>query len=110
MKSYKTLSIFGIFIFVAYQIYLIADQFMDTRTIEVRREIFESSEREYFKGYKIENTPFEEFDIQVKPKSLMDYLLLTNSDGNLLGIVLEIAFALYLVWYIYRLEYDIVFS
>lgn len=109
-SSSKYLIIFIILAFAGNQLYLIVSQFSDTRIIEVRKEIYESNEKDYLKGYNIENAPFEQFDIRVQPKSFFDYLLLTNQHGNLLGIVLSIAGCCCLARYVYVLEFERMFS
>lgn len=95
--------------FIGYQIFLIANDFFSTRIIEIQKEIYDNDEKEYLKGYNIVNVPFEQFDIKVEPKGFFDYLLLTNGNGNLLSIILEIAASCWLAWFIYRLKLDHIF-
>jgi len=109
-SSKKYLVIALVVFFIGHQVSIVATRFLDTRIIEVRKEIYEGNEKDYLKSYDIVDAPFEQFDLQVKPKSLLDYLLLTNKDGNLLSLLLEIAAALCIVWYFYKLEFDDIFT
>jgi hypothetical protein len=102
--SNKLFFLFVLLLFAGNQLYLVATQFWDTRIIEVRKEIYESNEKDYLKDYQIENAPFEKFDLRVQPKTFWDYILLTNKNGNLLSALLIIAFSGCFGWYVYRLN------
>jgi hypothetical protein len=106
----KYLFILIILAFVVYQFYLIGDEFSSTRIIPIQKEIYDSNEKNYLKGYDIENVPYEQFDIKVSPKTFWDYLLLTNENGNLLATVFKIIASLSIAWYIFKLEPDNFFN
>jgi len=100
----KYLFILIILAFIGYQFYLIGNDFSSIRIIQVQKEIQEGEEKDFLKNYDIKNTPFEQFDVSVSPKTFWDYLLLTNEDNNLLSIILTIFASLCFAWYIFKLE------
>jgi hypothetical protein len=103
---YKYLLFILVTAFTVHQGYLIITEFFESRTIEVQKEIYESDEKDYLKGYVITNTPFEQFDIIVTPKSFWDYLLLTNKDGDFLSLILQVASGCCLLWYFVMLDFN----
>jgi hypothetical protein len=109
MKASKLFIVLLLLGSIGYQIFLVANYFFSTRTIEIQKEIYDNDEKEYLKGYDIVNVPFEQFDIKVQPKDFFDYLLLTNGNGNLLSIIFETVASCWLAWFIYRLEPDHIF-
>ncbi|HTE01355.1 MAG TPA: hypothetical protein VK668_18845 [Mucilaginibacter sp.] len=94
----KFFSLAGIIIFLGFQSWIIFDQFSQTRLIELRRELPKAQLKLENKYYDVK-AHTEEVTIKVNPDGFFDYLLLTNSNGNLLSITLTIITVLCLVFY-----------
>jgi hypothetical protein len=106
----KYLILLILVVFAIYKLCLIPHSFSSSRTIQVRRNIYDSTELIGLKGYDVQNTSFEQYDIQVKPITFFDYLLLTDNGENLLSVILTAAAAAGSAWYFYQFELDEIFS
>jgi hypothetical protein len=94
----KFLSLAGIIIFLGFQVWIISDQFSQTRSIDVQRNL-PKTQLKFKKQYYNITEHTEEVTIIVTPAGFFDYLLLTNSNGNLLSIILTILTVVCLVIY-----------
>ena len=98
MSINKFFSLIGIVIFLAFQSWVLVNEFSQTRFVEVRNELPKSKLLFNKREYRV-MAHSEEVTIEVNPTSFWDYLLLTNANGNLLSIILSIATVLLLVYY-----------
>ena len=60
--------------------------------------------------FKSASTKIEVFDVKVKPNDFWDRMLLTHEDENILTDIVKALAGLAFAWYIFKLEYDNVFS
>jgi len=109
MLQYKIFAAIFLAVFLVVQLFLIKNEFAGTRAIEIKMKRYRDS-TVYIKGYQPEGVPVDQFMIKVQPKSFWDYLLLTNTDGNLLTIFFKIAAATAFTWFVFNLSYSSLFS
>jgi len=109
MLQFKIFAAALLAVFLAVQVYLIANEFWGTRTIEIKMKRYGDSAI-YLKGIHPDGVPLNQFVVRVKPQTLGDILLLTNSKGNLLGILFKIAAAIVFTCFIFNLSYSSLFS
>ncbi|MDR3695580.1 hypothetical protein [Mucilaginibacter sp.] len=79
------------------------------QTITVYRRDYNDTNA-YITGYKTASPKIEVFDVKVKPNDFWDRMLLTHEDENILTDIVKALAGLAFAWYIFKLEYDNVFS
>ena len=84
-------------------------QLKEKQTITVYKRKYDDTNA-YIKGYKTANVKVEVFDVNVKPHDCWDRLLLTHEDENILTDIVKVFAGLAFAWYIFKLEYENVFS
>lgn len=109
MITFKSISliIIGFYIFV--QLFSIVPRLTGPQTITVYKENYQDTNA-YIKGYKIVHSKIEVFDVKVRANDFWDRILLTHEDENLLVDFLKAASGLVFAWYIFKLNYDNLFS
>ena len=109
MGSFKIFSLIIIGAYIIAQLFSIVMQSRGPRSVTIYKRNYQDTNA-YVRGYSVENTKVEVFDIKVKPKGFWDWLLLTQDDDNVLVDLFKAASALLFAWYFYQLNYDNIFS
>lgn len=109
MRNYRFFPIAIILVFICVQIFLIADKFSGSRIIEIQKRNYRGVVT-FSKSFRVGGTVVEDYNLKVQSKDFWDNMLLTNEDGNLLSILFKITASVSLIWYLFNLNYDNVFS
>ncbi len=110
MTLFEKLGFFAIIgVFIIIQIFTIATKFSGTRVIVVKKEDY-SKQIDTVTKDSIQKVAVETFHFKVRPNTFWDKLLLIDDDDNLLSLLFKIICGLAVGWYIYRLQFDNIFS